>query len=126
MDDLHLTSTHDEFVLHGLHRFWALRGSVRVPLDRIRDVRFDPAEVKALRTEGGWLRVPGTYLPGLLKAGTYQRPGRLEFWDVRRPDHAIIVDLEGAEFDRLVVEVADPNVEVARLKAAMSSGDIAN
>lgn len=119
MVDLHLSDTHAEFVLLGAHRFWALRGRVRVRLDHIREVRADPEALRQGWAGGLWIRVPGTYVPGLIKAGTYRRPDRTEFWDVGRSGRAIVVELEGADFDRLVVDVADPAGAVERLREAV-------
>jgi hypothetical protein len=105
------------FSVRGLHRLWAFRRRLEIPLAHILDVRHaDPS------VTGGWwkgVRVPGTRVPGLLTAGTFLRQGRRTFWDVgRHPEHAIVVELTDEPFAELIIEVADPAAEVARFQAA--------
>lgn len=102
--------------LVGLHRVWALRSRVSVPLSAITDVRRPPDEV--LRSVWKGWRAPGTHFPGLLVAGTYYRRGERHFWDVRRSKRAIEIDLTGAEYDRIYVEVDDPDAAIATIEAA--------
>ena len=105
------------FEVQGWSRLWALRSRITVPLSRIRDVRrADPSAVR-----GWWkgLRLPGTHVPGVIVAGTFYEGSKPVFWDVRRPARAIEVQLAGAEYDRLVVDVADPDAAVERLRAAI-------
>lgn len=101
----------------GWSRVWTLRSRVQFPLSSIRSVRRAPADV-GRGIWHGW-RLPGTHVPGVLVAGSYYRNGRWEFWDVRvSKDRAIELELEGAPYARVVVDVGDPAFEVERLKAA--------
>jgi hypothetical protein len=59
-------------------------------------------------------------LPGVIVAGTYYRNGERHFWDVRNPERAIEIDLAGVPYDKLVVEVADPDAALAQLSAAIA------
>ena len=104
------------FAVVGLHRFLAFKSRFEVALAHVTDVRAaDPA------TLGGWwkgLRFPGTHVPGIICAGTFYKDGRRTFWDVSDPARAIVVDLEGEPYQRLIVEVENPAAEVARFQAA--------
>ena len=105
------------FEVQGWSRLWALRRRIVVPLPSIRSVRrADPAVVR-----GWWkgLRMPGTHVPGLIVAGTFYEASARVFWDVRRPARAIEVELAGTGYDRLVVDVADPDSAVERIRAAI-------
>lgn len=67
----------------------------------------------------GW-RLPGTHLPGVIVAGTFYRGGQRLFWDVRGAgERAIVVDLTGAAYDRLIVDVPDTEAALQRLGAAL-------
>jgi hypothetical protein len=104
------------FEVLGLHKLWALKGRLEVPAARITNVRADPG------VSLGWgagMRFPGTYVPGRFRAGTYYLGGRRIFWDVARPVHAIVVELSGAPYDDLVIEVEDPGAAVRQLQDAM-------
>jgi hypothetical protein len=54
--------------IEGWDRIWALKSEITIPLDRIRDaVPFSTDAAGKL-----WLRLPGTYLPVVVTAGTYR------------------------------------------------------
>ena len=93
-------------------RLLCLRASVRVPLREIRAVRVvDRGE---LPRPG--LRLPGSYLPGVLTAGSYGVGADRSFWDIRRAERVLLVLCRpGAEYARLVLEVPDPEATALRL-----------
>jgi hypothetical protein len=101
------------FAVQGSHRLWALRSRLEIPLAHIKDAHTDPSP------KMGWfqgLKVFGTDIPNLFRAGTFYQDGGWVFWDVRHPDKAIVVELEDEQFQRLVIEVSEPEVTVALLK----------
>lgn len=101
------------FDILGWHRMWALRRRVVVQRRHIIRAYQDPLILKEPRG----LRCPGTYVPGLITAGTYYRKGKCIFWDVCDPEKAIIVDLRAEPFTRLIVEVANPEEAISLLPA---------
>lgn len=104
------------FALQGLHRLWAFKTRLEIPLGHILDVRrADPTPPR-----GWWKipRLPGTFIPGLLWAGTFYPGGRRIFCDVSDWRRAIVVELDGEAYQELLLEVAEPWVEVARFQAA--------
>jgi hypothetical protein len=107
------------FKPRGWSKLWTLRTSVKVPLSAIRGVR--KAASRVADSVSG-LRLPGTYLPGVIVAGSYREDGQWTFWDVRGSgDNAIEVDLDGVKYRRLIIDVADPEGERRRLQAAIAS-----
>jgi hypothetical protein len=98
-------------------RLLCLRASVRVPLREIRAVR--AVERAELPRPG--LRLPGSYLPGVLTAGSYGVGGDRSFWDIRRAEQVLVVLCRpGAEYARLVLEVPDPEAAVRRLLRSLA------
>lgn len=99
----------------GMHKLWAFKRRLEFPLRNIRDVRLDASLVI-----GWWegLRMPGTHIPGVIIAGTFYRGGERIFWDVRRPENAIVVEITNERYDRLIVEVADPAEALERIVSA--------
>ncbi len=94
--------------IEGWHRLWAFKSRISVHLDQVRGARADPDIVHGWK---GW-RAPGTYLPGVIVAGTFYKRGERIFWDVRDPSRAVVIELEDEKYSRLVVEVDDPQETV--------------
>ncbi len=57
------------FEVRGLHKVWALKSRLRIPLAHIRAVHADPTTARRLPVG---LRLPGTHAPGLITAGSYR------------------------------------------------------
>ncbi len=87
----------------GLNRVWAMKGQVRVPLAQVSEVR---THVDRRSVPSGW-RVPGTYVPGLILAGTYRLKGERSFWLVGRAAEVTVVECRGGRFDRIVLQLSD-------------------
>ncbi len=119
MVDISFDGQHAVFEVRGLHKVWALKSRLRIPLAHIRAVNADPATAR--RPPAG-LRLPGTHVPGLITAGSYREfGGRWSFWDVIRSDRAIVVELTDERYAELVIEVADPAGAIAMLQHARPS-----
>lgn len=118
MAELHCTDTHLTVRLTGARRALGRRRPLLVPLAAITAVRADPAAARAF--PGARWGV-GTNLPGVVNVGSFWRAGRRDFWDVANPDLAIVVELEGAKYDRLLLEVDDPVAAVAEILAAVEA-----
>lgn len=103
----------------GWSMLWALKRRIRVPIAAVRSIRHE----KNVRrwTWPGW-RFPGTFLPGVITAGTYRWRGKKSFWDVRRSGRAVVLELEGAAYDRLVVDVRDPAAAASLVRGAIWAG----
>lgn len=107
--------------VQGMHKMWALKSSLRVPLADVRDVRHDPD--RARRVMPG-LRMPGTHIPYVYTAGTYyQADFRPDFWTVRDPERAIVIQCrDGAAYDEIIVEVEDPAATMETIRQALAAG----
>lgn len=118
MVDISIADGMAVFDVQGMDKFWALKSQIRVPLVHITGVTIDPEAAR-----GWWhgLRMPGTQIPGVITAGTFYQHGRRVFYDVHDTDNTIVIALNHEKFDQLIVEVADPEVEVRKLAAALKS-----
>ena len=65
----------------------------------------DPAAAR-----GWWhgLKLWGSNVPGILTAGTFYQQNRIVFYDVHDPERTVVLDLDHEHYDRLIVEVEDP------------------
>ena len=105
------------FRIAGLHKLWALKSRIVVPVQDI--VSVDGAE--AAPRWAGW-RIAGTWMPGVITAGTFRKDAQWTFWDVTQWDAAIVVTLRGHWYSRLIVEVERPDDARHLLTRAMSGG----
>jgi hypothetical protein len=105
--------------LHGLDIFWSGRRRLVVPLDHVKGARIDPK----LARRGPWLGAGYTdaLLDYTVAAGPMLVHGRHEFWDVHHPERTVVIDLEGEFFERLVLEVADPEGAATAVNAAVAT-----
>ena len=105
------------FEVEGWHKLWALRSRLEIPLTHIKGVHADP------RPAMGWfdgLKVAGTAIPHIFKAGIFYQDGNFVFWDVSNPDKTIVIDLEDEHFAKLIVEVDNPQAAERLLEDAVS------
>ena len=104
--------------LTGADKLWALKSRLEVPIANVVGVTAAPGDARE------WLhgvRLGGTHIPGVISAGRFYSHGRWVFWDVHDPDKAIGIELRDERYDKLVVEVADPQAEVARISAVIAA-----
>jgi len=100
-----------------LERLFALHGTLRISLAQIERATTE-------RPSGRWaeLRLPGTYVPGLIKAGTYRWWGRKEFWYITRGKGFLVLHTKPTAAYTRVVLALDGNAEWAqRINAALEA-----
>jgi hypothetical protein len=105
------------FEVEGWHKLWSLRSRLEIPLAHIISVRADP------RPAMGWfdgLKVAGTAIPNIFRAGIFYQEGDFVFWDVSDPEKTIVIDLGDEYFAKLILEVADPTAAARLLEDAVS------
>lgn len=109
--------TSNALVIHveGADRVWALKSRLEIPLTNVVDAQ--PASEEARQWLHG-MRLGGTHIPGVISAGRFYSEGRLVFWDVHDPEKAIGIELRDERYGRLVLEVQDPERELAAITAA--------
>jgi hypothetical protein len=104
--------------VQGWHKLWSLMSRLEIPLNHVSGVRMAAEE----RVRG--MRLPGTYLPGIITAGSFLHEGRWVFWDVHEPEKAIAIDLQDERFSALVIEVADPAASVRAIERAIAPANV--
>jgi hypothetical protein len=89
------------FIVVGVHKLLALKNAIHIPFEDITKVH---TNLDVLPLWKGW-KLPGTHLPYVITSGSFYRDGSWTFWDVCNRSNAIIVELSGNRYTRLVVEV---------------------
>src|SRR6267378_5051511 len=101
------------FEVQGWDKLWSLRSRLEIPLAHIKGAYVDPEPAM------GWfqgIKLGGTDLPNIFKAGTFYQEGGLVFWDVRHPEKTIVIELEHERYKKLIIEVENTEREIQNLK----------
>lgn len=95
-------------------RLWSVRLNkmLSIPLGHIRGISTETPTISWFE-----LRAPGTFVPGLIKAGTYyNRQGR-DFWYATRGKGFLVLELEGDKYNRVVLTMNDNEEWATRLRS---------
>ena len=81
------------------------------------------AEVNTERVKTHWSerRIPGSFIPGLVKAGTYRRSGRKDFWCVTRGQPVLRLALKDEYFNSLTLGMEDNEHWVKEISERLST-----
>jgi hypothetical protein len=104
------------FEVEGWDKLWSLRSRLEIPVTHIISAHVDPDPVM------GWfqgLKLAGTDIPNIFRAGTFYQDGDKVFWDVHHPEKTIVVQLEHERYGKLIIEVEDPDAAVAMINSAV-------
>jgi hypothetical protein len=101
--------------IEGIDALWALRSQLEIPLAHVRGAAID---------DSGVTRPPcldeATHVSGAVCAGRFLQRGDHIYWNVHEPANAIAIALTDDHYARLVVEVDDPEIAVARINRAVA------
>jgi hypothetical protein len=89
----------------------ALHGDVTVPRTAVVSARMVPDGMDEVHG----LRMPGTGLPGVIMVGTWRAREQVTFAVCHGRRAAVVLDLTGQNYDRIVVTVDNPDEVVASL-----------
>jgi hypothetical protein len=97
---------------------YCLKRRLDIPLDAIEGVAVAPKR----KVPATGLRLPGTGVPGVIRAGSYGTGSSRDFWNVRRAQEYLVIQLApGASYRRIVLEVPDPHAEALRLRPTVGA-----
>ena len=99
------------FEVQHFHKLWALKSQLTIPAEHILKVHRDLDSIKGWK---GW-RLLGTSMPGVLTAGTFLKSGKKIFWDVSNIENCIIIELDHEFYNRLIIEVENPEEAIKTL-----------
>jgi hypothetical protein len=104
--------------IRGFDMLVACRRLLRIPADHVRGVAVQHRD----RLPGVGFQFPGIAVPGLLCAGSFGFGDQRSFWHVRRAELLLRVECHaGAEFRRVVLQVADPSAVARRLRPILGA-----
>ena len=83
-----------------IEKILGVHGSFTIPLDAISEIHTD----EFMHLSHG-LRFPGTFFPGLIKAGTYLTNRGKEFWYATRNKKFLRIELREGFYERIIISV---------------------
>jgi hypothetical protein len=90
--------------LEWYEQLWAvtLERQISIPLDRID-------RVTTAEPESNWaeIRAPGTFIPGVIKAGTYYTKQGKDFWYVTGEKDYLTLELHDEPYRRVIITIPD-------------------
>jgi len=104
-----------EIRLRGKEKFLSVKGSLKFPLK-------DIVSVSTATPQSSWkeIRAPGSFIPGLIKAGTYYTDRGKEFWYTTRGKKLLTIELQGQSYKRVVVGLDNPEQWKKRLNSRLN------
>lgn len=105
--------------IKGIRKFWALKRKISVPLKHVLEVRLNPDVFK--NPPRILEKRLGTNFYGVYMGGRFKQRGERVFWDVRKPENAIVIRLKNEYFKRLVIDVDNPEDTVREIKKYLES-----
>jgi len=95
-----------------VEKFEAMHADIRVPLSTVRSVRVVDDAWPELRG----IRAPGTGIPGVIAVGTRRGSFGKDFAVVHGKEQAVVVELDGAAYSRVVVTAPDAGSVAAEIE----------
>lgn len=101
--------------MQGVRKFVALKSEVSVPLANVVGVTsgLDQKELPALFTPRAGANI------GVYTGGTFFQDGNKVFYDLKRKEDAVVITLQGEDFERLVIGVDDPAATTQLIEEAL-------
>jgi hypothetical protein len=85
------------------HKLWCLKSKIRIAEKNIRSV----SRYNGSFTAMGGIRLPGTYIPGLITAGSYYTQEGWVFCDIMSPGKCLEIHLQNEKYSKLIIQVED-------------------
>ena len=101
------------FEVKGWDKVFAFKSSLEIPVEHIVAVYAAPdIEINFLDS----IKLLGTSIPKVFRAGTFYQQNEIIFWDVHNTENVIVIELEHEHFKKLVIEVDNPAEAIAIIK----------
>ncbi|WP_052128657.1 hypothetical protein [Neosynechococcus sphagnicola] len=104
--------------LEWFEQLWAfnLNNTFTIPLTHILQV-----STASPQSNWGEIRAPGTFVPGVIKAGTYYTREGPEFWYVTRDQDYLTLELQEEFFKRIILTLDDAATWATQMTTVLTS-----
>lgn len=117
--ELNTDPTTVQIRLGGVHGVLAIKRHLDIPTHLITSVEAMDRRVIP-PGQGTWLRAPGTYIPGLIRYGSYSRAPYREFWAVFRQRRVLVITIRDWEYSRVVLGIPDPDTHAGSISTTLA------
>jgi hypothetical protein len=112
---LSITGNQLSIDLEWYEQLWAftLNKTISIPLTHIE-------AVTGIEPQSNWaeIRAPGTFLPGIIKAGTYYTRRGKEFWYVTKDKDYLTLELIEEPYNRIILTIDNSQTWIDRINQA--------
>ncbi|MCT2592326.1 hypothetical protein LHJ74_20870 [Streptomyces sp. N2-109] len=115
MAHVEMTPAHLVIRLQAAQRAFGRRRPLVIPWPHVHRAY---ADEQAARAHPGARWGVASNVPGVVTLGSFRRSGRRDFWAVRDPRKAIVIELTDEKYDRLLVEVTHPEATLTAIASA--------
>lgn len=119
MADISIENGKLTITMQGIRRILTFKKKLSFPLSKVRGVTHDP-NINADYPKG-WEKRKGTNVFKTYYGGTFRKDGETIFWDVHRPENAIVITVDDPGYQRLMVETEDPKTTVRLIERAIQN-----
>lgn len=107
------------FEIKGVHKVFGFKNELTIPNSHIINAYIDSKEI----TEWKGIRALGTFIPSLIKAGTFYQDNDSStiFMDIVNLKNTIIVELKDEVYKKMFIEVDNPEDAIALLNHTLNS-----
>ena len=88
----------------------SIKHSLKIPLKHVKRVH-----ARQPKTVWREIRAPGSFIPGVIKAGTYYTPRGKEFWYITRKKKPLVIELKDEKYKRLVLGVRENKLWIKKI-----------
>ena len=105
--------------VQGARKLFSLKSEVAIGLDNVTGVKrgLEWKELPGLLTS---VRI-GARIPGFYFGGRFYQEGNKAFYDVKKAENAVIIDIKDEDFDTVVIGVDDCEATVALIEQALEN-----
>lgn len=99
----------------GLHKIWALKGQITLPLSHVRGATLD----NGMLLEKRGIRLGGTAIGGYY-AGTFVKAGEKVFYNANLKDQVVVITLRDEDYAYMVLGVENPRKLVDEINSQLT------
>ena len=104
---IEITDNYLVIIPQGINKLTSFKDSIQISLHHVKGASID----EEILNKNKGLRGPGTSIPGYW-SGTFTKDGEKTFFNIKRGNKPVVIQLANEKFTRLVLVLNDPETTV--------------